>query len=189
MKTLFFVLFLIFLSNPCSAQEKKPRHLQSVEYLTGFGGGNLDRKGKYEHTPFLVNFNYNFKSSTKKKNLPPGIFQFVLEPFVSYVLEPDPNMEVGTNFLFKVNILPKNEKFQPYAKAGTGIIYISQRTREQATQYNFNEIAGFGMSYFFNKDRAFTLEYRYRHISNAGLKDPNRGIDSTFVLCGISYKF
>jgi hypothetical protein len=43
--------------------------------------------------------------------------------------------------------------------------------------------------YFFTKTVALTFEYRFRHISNAEIKKPNRGIDSHFGLCGIVFLF
>jgi opacity protein-like surface antigen len=69
------------------------------------------------------------------------------------------------------------------------MLYLSQHTREQGTQFNFNEYVGFGVHYFLKKNLALTLEYRYRHISTAGLDEPNKGINTNFTLCGASYTF
>ncbi|MDJ0927724.1 MAG: acyloxyacyl hydrolase [Gammaproteobacteria bacterium] len=33
------------------------------------------------------------------------------------------------------------------------------------------------------------LAYRFHHISNAGLKDRNKSIDSSFLLLGYSFSF
>jgi hypothetical protein len=66
---------------------------------------------------------------------------------------------------------------------------MTLHTRQQSTQFNFTEHLGAGMHYFFGKNTAFTLEGRARHLSNASIKEPNKGIDSYFVLAGILYQF
>jgi len=66
---------------------------------------------------------------------------------------------------------------------------MTLHTREQSTQFNFTEQASIGMHYFFTKNTAFTAEYRFRHLSNADIRQPNRGISTNFVTAGITYKF
>jgi lipid A 3-O-deacylase len=68
-------------------------------------------------------------------------------------------------------------------------MFTSLHTREQGTQFNFNEVAGVGMHYFFQKNIALTVEYRFRHISNCGIDSPNHGINQHFGVCGLSYLF
>jgi predicted porin len=66
---------------------------------------------------------------------------------------------------------------------------MTQHTREQSTQFNFTEQTGIGIHYFFRKNTAFTLQGRYRHLSNASIKHPNTGINTQFVIAGFSYQF
>lgn len=119
----------------------------------------------------------------------PGLLQFVLEPFAFYVYKPDNNIEIGNNFLIKIGLTPDTWKLQPYFKGGVSFLYMTQHTLEQGSQFNFNECTGAGFHYFFRPNMAFSAEYRYRHLSNAGIAHPNSGINSNFYLCGISYKF
>jgi predicted porin len=51
------------------------------------------------------------------------------------------------------------------------------------------EYIGLGLHYFFSKNTAFTMEGRYRHLSNADIKRPKTGINSYFILIGLSYLF
>jgi len=189
----FFAILLVaslLLSDICLAQGKKPKCLEGVEFLTGFGWGKLRRKGNYHLTPFMVDFDFNLKPLTKKLNFNPRqLLQFQIEPFISFVAEPDTNMETGTSFLLKLGILPQTSKFQPFILGGLGMVYMTQHTREQSTQFNFIEQVGIGMHYFFRKNIAFTLEGRFRHLSNSGIKHPNTGINTQFLLAGISYQF
>lgn len=187
----FGVILISFsLLGTCWAQQDKPKMLKGIEFLTGFGVAKLRQQSTYHVTPFFVDFDFDLKPLTKKISFnPPSLLQFVLEPFVSYVSSPDNNAEIGNNFLIKIGFLPETSKFQPYFKGGVGLIYMTQHTREQSTQFNFNEYAGVGAHYFFRKNIALTLEYRFRHISNAGISRPNTGINTHLGDCGISYLF
>lgn len=172
------------------AEEAKPGCLEAVEFLTGFGWGKLQEKKDYHLTPLIVGLDFNLKALTKKLNFnPPQLLQFQIEPFISVVSQPDANVEAGTSFSFKVGILPQTAKLQPYIKVSLGMVYMSQHTKEQSTQFNFIEYGGLGMHYFFRKDTALTLEGRYRHLSNSGIDHPNHGINTAFVVAGIAYQF
>lgn len=192
-KFIYFCLCLgmvFLLLNLTFANETKPKSLEAVEFFTGFGSGDLRENEDYCLIPFFVDFDFNLKPLIQKLNLKPRqLVQFQIEPFISPVFEPDVNIEIGTSFLLKIGLLPQTSKFQPYVKGGVGMLYMTQHTREQGTQFNFVEYAGAGMHYFFRKNIAFTLEGRARHLSNAGIKEPNKGIDSYFALAGISYQF
>jgi hypothetical protein len=74
-------------------------------------------------------------------------------------------------------------------KAGAGMVYMTQHTQEQATQFNFIEQGGIGMHYFFRKNTAFTIEGRLRHLSNSGTKHPNQGINTYLAVYGVTYRF
>jgi len=189
----FFAILLVaglLLSDIALAQEEKPKYLEGVEFFTGFGWGKLRRKGDYHLTPFIVDFDFNLKPLIRKLNFNPSqLLQFQIEPFISFASQPNTNVEIGTSFLLKIGILPQTSKFQPFILAGPGVVYMTQHTREQSTQFNFTEQAGIGMHYFFRKNIAFTLEGRFRHLSNSGIKHPNLGINTQFVIAGISYQF
>lgn len=172
-------------------KDEKPRSLYGIEFLTGFGLAKLGApQGDYHVIPFLVDLDFDLASILKKNNIPTlGLVQFVLEPFISSIYDPRSNVEIGNNFLIKIGFLPNTWRFQPYFKGGAGLIYLTQHTREQGSQFNFNEHIGCGLHYFFKKNLALTLEYRYRHISNAGIEHPNDGINTNFAIGGVSYVF
>ena len=178
----FFVFCLLFVSANAYA-------LEAIEVFSGSFEGKLKEKDKYEAIPLLVGFNFDLKPVASRIGIETkGRLSFVLEPFFSVVTDPDPNIEVGSNFLLKY-VFPLSEKIQPYAKLGVGALYMTQHTREQATQYNFLPQFGGGFHYFLKDDMALSFEYRYRHLSNASIKAPNAGIDVDMILGGISFFF
>lgn len=170
--------------------EEQPKKLQGVEFLLGYSRGELDQKQDYRFINAVVALDFNLKSLTKKIGFnPPSLVQFQIEPFLGFVVQPERNIEVGTSFLFKLGLLPETWKFQPYIKPGVGMVFVSVHTLEQSTQFNFISSLGVGFHYFFEQDSALTLDYRFRHLSNASIKQPNRGIDTHSCLFGITYLF
>lgn len=193
MKRIIF-LSIFFLASLFSsagwAQVEKTKCLEGIEFFTGFGWGKLRHQENYRLVPFMVDLDFNLKPLTQKFNFNPSyLLQFQLEPFISYISSPRDNVEVGTSFLLKAGLTPQTSKLQPFILGGVGMVYMTQHTRSQSTQFNFIEQAGLGMHYFLKKNIALTLQGRIRHLSNAGIDYPNTGINTYFVLTGISYKF
>ncbi|MFH1441352.1 MAG: acyloxyacyl hydrolase [Candidatus Omnitrophota bacterium] len=191
-KKSFFVFTFLFLScvSLFAQEEPSPRSLKGIELLSGFGKSKLREQGNYYLTPIIFDLDFDLNPILKNKGINlPGLFEFQLEPFISIVNKPNSNIEVGNTFILKLGILPETFKFQPYIKAGVGFLYMSQHTREQATQFNFLEQGGVGVHYFFNKNLAVTADWRLRHVSNAAIKQPNKGINGRFYLLGLTYRF
>ncbi len=175
--------------NPVKA-ENRLGYLQGIEFLTGFGRGELIQKKDYHVMPIAIDFDFSIKPLSQIFCFnPSSLFQFQIEPFLSLVTQPETNMEVGTSFLLKLGLMPESSKIQPYIKGGVGVAYMSQHTLDQSTQYNFLLHFGAGVHCFFKKDHAVTLEYRFRHLSNASIKQPNSGIDVHFCLVGLTRLF
>jgi lipid A 3-O-deacylase len=74
---------------------------------------------------------------------------------------------------------------KPYFEAGIGVSYWSKthiKTRNMSTHFHFEDRIGVGVRY-----KNFDFSFRYMHYSNAGIKNPNPGID--IFIGSISYKF
>ncbi|MCD6539138.1 MAG: acyloxyacyl hydrolase [Candidatus Omnitrophica bacterium] len=180
--SLFGIIFLPF--NRVFAKS-----LNSVEFLSGWLSGDLREKDDYRVVPLMLSFGFDLKPLAEKIGIrTKGILEFQLEPFLNVVTSPDNNVEAGLGLLLKY-AFPLNKRFMPYIKFGAGPVYISQHTREQSTQFNFVDTAGVGFSWFYRENLAFSFEYRYRHLSNASIKHPNKGIDANSFLMGISFFF
>jgi hypothetical protein len=192
-KGLFITMLLAVLTAAavCQAEEEQKKFLVGVEFFTGFGQSKLHAQGDYYLAPFICALDFDLKPKIEKLGVKflPGLVQFQLEPFISAVYSPRANVEIGNTFLLKLGILPETSKFQPYIKAGIGMLYMSQHTREQSTQFNFEEQGGVGAHYFIRKDLAINVDCRIRHASNAGIDQPNHGVNSMFYLLGVTYRF
>jgi len=174
--------------------DTKERSLESIELLQGFSWGILryDKQDKhYRMHPTSVALDFTLKTLTKRWfNFNPAfLLQCQVEPFIGYIASPRNNMEMGIQAYLKVGLVPQTWKFQPYIKGGTGIDYMTLHTWEQSTQFNFISSVGVGFHYFITDNVALTVEGRYRHLSNAGIDQPNHGYEAITTDAGILYKF
>jgi hypothetical protein len=187
-------LFLVSLSPATSdatpQEEKSDECLREIGLLTGYGSAPLRKKASdYEVIPLLLQFGFDIDPLAKKLHIDTeGTFEGVIEPFANLVTKPDTNAEVGFSLLLKYshNI---TSRLAPFIEAGAGMIYTTQHTHEQGTQFNFTPQAGIGLQFLLTKQWALTGGYRYRHLSNAGIDEDNVGIDHHFGLVGLSYFF
>lgn len=166
---------LALLSTPACASS------DYVEVLVGGGeGGLLPPQGDYRDWKVAVAFGEDLEAVFEDKlNLDvPGEWSFRWMPFASYVSSPEENFEVGVMASLKLGI-PLDDRWKPYIAAGTGPMYTSQDTREQATRFNFVSYGALGVEYKLDARQSIALEGWRRHFSNASLVDPNDGVDTS----------
>lgn len=87
--------------------------------------------------------------------------------------------EIGLTPTFR---LQQNSGQGLYVEAAIGFHLLSDTTlgpRRFGTTFQFSEHLGIG--YQFGAKRAFDIGLRYQHLSNAGIKQPNNGINFTQV--------
>ena len=163
--------------------------LQEVGVFTGFAAGKLKRKGHLEAYPVGMRFGFDLIPFLKKFGLEPkGMFEVVYEPFISTIVHPEANIEFGLPIFLKYSY-PLTEKLYPFLELGTGPYYMSLRTVEQSTHFNFIDQAGIGISYFLKENLAIQVTYRYRHVSNFSIREPNNGIEASVYLVGMSWYY
>jgi lipid A 3-O-deacylase PagL len=77
----------------------------------------------------------------------------------------------------------------PFFDIATGVqrttLYNHIREVNGATQ--FSPQGGPGIQYFFSPQRALVIQYRYYHMSNAGLQEPNHGFNANMLTVGFRW--
>jgi opacity protein-like surface antigen len=187
------VMFFIFNLPAASAQGSKSDMALYYDYgfkewgvFSGFQWGNLIHNEDYEAVPLMLRLGFDLRPVMKSKSDIP--WEFLIEPFINTLASPTSGAEMGTNFLVKC-ALPVNNRLYPYLEGGCGMIYLTRYLNKQATRFNFTSQIGAGITYFFTKSVNFSLSYRYRHVSNASIKRPNRGIENEAIICGVSFLY
>jgi lipid A 3-O-deacylase len=77
-------------------------------------------------------------------------------------------------------------RWVPFVEGGVGVAYTNIAGRDLSNGFQFNLQAGAGTHFFLREDTALTLEYRFFHLSNAGLNVPNTGLNTELVFAGLS---
>ncbi len=74
----------------------------------------------------------------------------------------------------------QRSQFVPYVEGGVGLIYTDFQREGQGSRVNFNPILGCGI-----RNRTTFLSLRLHHLSNGGLNEDNRGINSIVLGFGM----
>lgn len=75
-------------------------------------------------------------------------------------------------------------RLRPYVEAGIGIIYTDFQVEGQGLRINFNPQAGVGIEFVVGSGEPFFAAIRLHHVSNGGLDEDNRGINSFVLMLG-----
>lgn len=68
-----------------------------------------------------------------------------------------------------------------------GLLRLSHGVPELGTRINFTEQMGIVLQQGTGENSAWTLEYKFSHISNAGVRLPNIGINASIISLGYSW--
>jgi lipid A 3-O-deacylase PagL len=94
----------------------------------------------------------------------------------------------GYGFLFRLE--GKNRaRFVPFFDVGVGIQNTTLYTRapEVSGALQFSPQGGPGIEWFLGPQRALVFQYRYLHMSNAGIQLPNLGFNANMVSIGFRW--
>jgi opacity protein-like surface antigen len=181
-----FVTVNAFAQRP---QEGLGQWFQEFGAYTGYIHGELKEQKDLAAIALGLRFGFDLKPFTKKFGFEPkGLLELVYEPFINPITGPHGNVEMGVGMLLKY-AYPLTKKLYPFIQAGVGPYYMTLHTYEQSTQFNFIDQGGAGFYYFFKDNVALNVEYRYRHVSNAGIDHPNGGFEASDYLAGMSWYY
>ncbi|KWR91612.1 hypothetical protein RM96_03300 [Cupriavidus sp. IDO] len=96
-------------------------------------------------------------------------------------------MEFGVSPIFRLNY--EGEYATPYLEASVGFHVLSHTEiadgHRMGSAFQFADMVGVGVA--FGKGRRFSAGYRFQHLSNAGIKEPNPG--TNFSMGYVRYRF
>jgi lipid A 3-O-deacylase len=109
-----------------------------------------------------------------------------------YIQFQEPVVAHGVGFTPKIKYtFVALDRIRPYAEFAGGPFWtdLAGKIPEESSRFNFVLTAGFGVSYFLTDQAAFNVGYRFQHISNAGTRYPNLGLNSSLPFGGFSFYF
>ncbi|ALA58858.1 acyloxyacyl hydrolase [Nitrospira moscoviensis] len=104
----------------------------------------------------------------------------------------EPVLTHGVGFTPKIKYMfAALDRVRPYVEFAGGPFWtdLGGRIPEESSQFNFVLTAGVGLSYFITSQTALNVGYRFHHISNAGTRYPNLGLNASLPFGGFSFYF
>lgn len=160
------------------------------EFQVWTGGGHSVAGGTRETGVWNVGVRYGWiLSAPHGPGFLKGRFEYAVDAVPAFVVfQPrHTTYGVGINPLGLKWIFATRGDAQPYLELGGGTLFTSHDVPNGTSKVNFTPSAAFGMHFL--GERAWSLEVRYLHISNAGLSTPNPGINSVQVRVGVGKFF
>lgn len=117
-----------------------------------------------------------------------GVIEYRVEGVLGYVDNLNHRGQFGLSPVgFRYNLTASGGRLIPFVECTLGAVYLDVPKEIQGTRFNFTESFGVGMRVFVSDGFALEVSGRFRHLSNGGIKEPNPGINTVFVVVGVSY--
>jgi hypothetical protein len=115
-----------------------------------------------------------------------GRFEYAVDAVPAFLVFQSANTAYGVGFNplnLKWNFATRG-RVVPYLELSGGTLFTTKDVPTGTDRVNFTSSAAVG-AHFLGESRNWSVEVRYMHISNAGLSDPNPGINTVQVRLGI----
>lgn len=115
-----------------------------------------------------------------------GNFEGLVEGYATTIFKGQGDYMAGTTLWIRYNFLP-DWKVTPYFQGGAGLTFTDVDRNVLGQTFNFNLNLALGVRYFINPRCSVNAEYRYQHVSNAGMSDVNLGVDAQGGMLSVSW--
>lgn len=117
-----------------------------------------------------------------------GNWEMLGEGFGGAQFHPRTAYVTGASLIFRYDFAT-GTRWIPFADVGAGVSATDIGRPDLSTIFEFNVQGGAGVNYFWRDNSAITFQYRYFHLSNAGIKSPNAGVNTSMFYLGMSWFF
>ncbi len=111
-----------------------------------------------------------------------GNYELLAEVFGGGIFQGPGNVEAGATLFLRYNFIQPQARVIPYMQIGGGGVYTDISETDSrglvSLPVEFNLQGTGGLRFMLNQRCSFILEAGYRHISNAAIELPNRGVDA-----------
>ena len=102
--------------------------------------------------------------------------------------KPDSRYVVGGTGLFRYDLVT-HSRWVPFIQIGAGPTGTDIGPPDLSCSFEFNVQCGAGTYFFLRKNLALSAEWRWFHLSDAGLTRPNTGVNTQMFMCGLTWFF
>lgn len=179
-QSLLSILIIFFALSSLAQNTGSLKQFKTAGGLIGYGPTFSDNV-KYRVYYFAGDFSWSFKKPRKK-----DFVSLYFEPQFNLVRTERPwDIEFGANLGLR-NYVKINEGFYFYQSLGSGPHFITAELNRQAKGFIFSDNLFLGALTRLKGEIFLNTQIGIRHISNAGLKLPNKGVNCYTFRIGIS---
>jgi len=135
-----------------------------------------------------IDFGRTFTDLVGRDHWYQGNWELVGEIFAGAQYSPDVAYVAGGAALLRYNF-ETHSRWTPFINIGAGAAATNIRDGDLSTKFEFTLQGGVGAHYFLTRDLALTGQYRYVHLSNAGIQYPNLGVNTSMFYIGATWFF
>ena len=185
------LLFLLVLCTPTAILAQIGPENGSREVEIWAGGGHTVPGGTSRTGAFNAGIRYGWVLTDP--HLPGflrGRFEYAVDVVPVFLVFQPANTAYGAGFNplgLKWNF-ESHGRFSPYLELGGGVLFTNHDVPTYANNVNFTPSAALG-THILGENYNWSIEVRYLHISDAGLTNPNPGINTVQVRLGIGKFF
>jgi len=158
---------------------------QSITVSAGATYGFKAFNGRQEHDLALTSITYGhvLGHTVGQDHWWRGNFEGRLELFTGAQFSPSSEWLVGLTPHLRYNFATAT-RWIPFVDAGAGVTGTSIGAPDLSGTFEFNLQGGGGIQWFVKDNMAISVEARYVHFSNAGIRDPDHGLNGVTGLIG-----
>lgn len=116
--------------------------------------------------------------------------EFLWELPITYVSSPDTAYAAGLTLMYRFHF-SSNRDFAPFVELGSGFVFtnLDRKVRELSRSFNFSPQVGVGFRKAIGPSSDLVFSARWFHLSNAGTRAPNIGLNNYLLTAGYSRLF
>ncbi len=116
--------------------------------------------------------------------------EFIWELPISYFSKPETAYAAGLTLMYRYHF-SSNRRFAPFVEAGSGFVFtnLDDKIPELTGGFQFSPQAGIGFRSALSPSSDLILSARWFHLSNAGTRTPNVGLNNYLITAGYSKLF
>lgn len=116
--------------------------------------------------------------------------EFLWEVPIAYFSKPETAYAAGLTLMYRYHF-SSNRRFAPFVEAGSGFVFtnLDDKIPELNGGFQFSPQAGIGLRSALSPSSDLILSARWFHLSNAGTRKPNVGLNNYLITVGYSQLF
>jgi hypothetical protein len=184
--TFFLTMFLA--ASVAVAQDRPEDGGHEIEVWTG--GGHSVWGGSHGTSVWNAGVRYGWiLTGPRGPGFFKGRFEFAMDAVPAFIVCQPANTAygVGVNPAVVKWIFATRGHVAPYLELAEGTLFTTHEVPAGTSTINFVTSPAFGLHFL--GEHAWSLEVRYMHLSNAGLTEPNWGVNTVQVRLGLGKFF